>query len=83
MHETYLKSGKTRDKYMQRIEIEFKYDDITKVDIELIDAFLEHKRWLKQKEKILNRDLLKDRLALKEKTIAMIEGQVEEQRVKL
>jgi hypothetical protein len=43
----------------------------------LIDAFFEHKRWLRQKEKILSRDHLKDKLALKDKTINMIEGQVD------
>lgn len=49
----------------------------------MIDAFFEHKRWLRQKEKILSRDLLKDKLALKDKTINMIEGQVDQQRASL
>lgn len=83
VHETYLKSGKSREKYMQRIEIEFKRNNISKAQIELIDSFFEHKRWLRQKEKIMSRDLIKDRLALKERTVNMIEGQVEEQRIKL
>jgi hypothetical protein len=30
IHETYLKSGKSREKYMQRIEIEFKNDNLNK-----------------------------------------------------
>ena len=47
IHETYLKSGKSREKYMQRIDIEFRNDNLNKQDIELIDAFFEHKRWLK------------------------------------
>jgi len=45
VHEAYLKSGKSREKYMQRIEIEFKNESLAKTDYELIDSFFEHKRW--------------------------------------
>lgn len=59
VHEQYIGGGKTREKYMQRIDIEFKHEvkKLTKSDIELIDSFFEHKRWSKQKERNLVRDL--------------------------
>jgi len=47
VHEAYLKSGKSREKYMQRVEIEFKSSSMTKADYELIDSFFEHKRWVR------------------------------------
>lgn len=68
---------------MQRIELEFQNDNLAKSDIELIDSYLEHKRFQKQKQKALRRDLQRDRINLKEKTVAMIEQQVEEQKLKL
>ena len=49
----------------------------------MIDSYYEHKRFLKQKHAALHRELIRDRLALKDKTIALIEQQVEEQRQKL
>ena len=44
---------------MQRIDIEFRQEvkKLAKTDIELIDSFFEHKRWSRQKEKNLVRDL--------------------------
>lgn len=83
IHEQYLKSGKTREKYLQRLEIEFREASLAKNDIELIDSYFEHRRWVKQKQKALVRDLQRDRKALREKTVSMIEQQVEEQRQKL
>lgn len=65
--------GKTREKYTERLEIEFKYDKLTKKDFELIDSYYEHKKFSKQKQSALLRDLAKDRQALKERTVAMIE----------
>jgi hypothetical protein len=63
VHELYLKSGKSREKYMQRLEIEFKHESkkLTKSDLETIDSFFEHKRWAGQKEKALLRDLQRDK----------------------
>jgi hypothetical protein len=54
-----LKSGKSREKYMQRLEIEFRHDvkKINKSDFEVIDSYYEHKRWVRSKEKALLRDL--------------------------
>jgi len=47
VHVAYTTSGKTREKYMQRIDIEFKHDNLTKADLELIDSYYEHKRFQK------------------------------------
>lgn len=49
IHELYQKNGKTREKYQQRLDIEFKSQGLKKQDIELIDSYFEHKRWVKQK----------------------------------
>lgn len=54
-----------------------------KTDLELIDSYYEHKRWVRQKEKALLRDLQRDKHGLREKTVQMIESQVEEARIKL
>lgn len=54
-----------------------------KQDIELIDSYFEHKRWVKQKQKAMLREFQRERHSLKEKSVAMIEAQVEEQRAKL
>jgi len=79
----YVLQGQTREKYWQRLEIEFKLDKLSKQDLELIDSYYEHKRFLKQKLAALDRDLTRDRAQLRDKTVAMIEQQVEEQRLKL
>ena len=44
---------------MQRLEIEFKDEPkkMLKSDLETIDSFFEHKRWVRSKEKALLRDL--------------------------
>ena len=70
---------------MQRLEIEFKHESkkLTKSDLETIDSFFEHKRWAGQKEKALLRDLQRDKHQLREKTVSMIENQVDEARIKL
>jgi len=57
VHEAYYKAGKSREKSMQRLEIEFKNEDLTKADLEQIDSFFEHKRWVRSKEKAMQRDL--------------------------
>lgn len=38
---------------MQRIEIEFREEQLGRADYEMMDSFFEHKRWLKSKEKAL------------------------------
>lgn len=74
IHEVYLvQKGKTREKYQQRIDLEFQSSNLVKSDLDLIDSYFEHKRFLKQKQKALRRDLHRDRINLKEKTVAMIE----------
>jgi hypothetical protein len=78
VHELFQKNGKTREKYMQRLDLEFKDQGLKKSDLELIDSFFEHKRWVKQKQRAMLRELQRDRHNLKEKSIAMIEAQVEE-----
>ena len=83
VHEAYLKSGKSREKYIQRLEIEFRNEELERSDFEMIDSYFEHKRWVKQKEKAMLRDLQRDKHALRERTTFMIEEQVEEARLKL
>ena len=56
---------------------------ITRVDLDLLDRFYQHKRWLKQKEKALLRDWNREKQELKDKTVQMIEEQIEEQSQKL
>ena len=45
MFESYAKSGKTREMYMQRLEREFKSEDFTLVQLDELDMHFEHKRW--------------------------------------
>ena len=56
---------------------------ISKMDLDLLDRFYQHKRWLKQKEKALLRDWNREKQELKDKTVLMIEEQIEEQSQKL
>ncbi len=85
VHETYIvQGGKSRDKYMQRLALEFKSDpSIEKADLDLIDGYLEHKRWYRQKSKALYRDWERDKRELKERTVKMIETEVEETKERL
>lgn len=48
-----------------------------------LDRFFDHKRWLKQKEKALIRDWHREKKELRDRTVQMIESQVEEQSQKL
>ena len=84
MHESYIvQGGKSREKYMERLALEFRDEQLQKADLDLIDAYLEHKRWYKQKSKALYRDWERDKKELKDKTIKMIEEEVEETKEKL
>lgn len=51
--------------------------------MELLDSYFEHKRWFKQKSKALFRDWEREKKELKEKTVKMIETEVEENKLKL
>lgn len=69
---------------MDRVELEFRMDaSIVRADLDQLDYFFQHKRWLKQKEKALLRDWHREKKELKEKTVAIIETQIEEQSQKL
>jgi hypothetical protein len=46
-------NGKSRDKYWQRIEIEFQEENLARSDLEMLDAYFEHKRFTKSKNKAL------------------------------
>ena len=84
IHDTYLvQGGKQRERYMERLALEFKDQGLTKPDLDLIDSFIEHRRWYKQRSKALYRDWERDKLELKTKTVKMIEDEVEETKSKL
>lgn len=68
---------------MERLQLEYKGEDLSKQDFELLDSYFEHKRWFKQKTKALFRDWERDKKELKEKTIKLIESEVEENKLKL
>jgi hypothetical protein len=84
VHETYVvQQGKSREKYMTRLGLEFKDESLTRADLELLDAFLEHRRWFRAKTKAIFRDWERDKSELKEKTVKMIEDEVEETKERL
>ena len=56
---------------------------VNRTDLDQLDQFFQHKRWLKQKEKALLRDWHREKKELKEKTIQVIEAQIEEHSQKL
>ena len=59
---------------MDRVELEFRMDpSLNRLDLDELDKFYDHKRWLKQKEKALLRDWQREKQELKEKTVQMIE----------
>jgi len=59
---------------MDRVELEFRMDpSLNRLDLDELDKFYDHKRWLKQKEKALLRDWHREKQELKEKTVQMIE----------
>ena len=60
---------------MDRVQLEFRMDaSINRHDLDQMDRFFQHKRWLKQKEKALLRDWNREKQELKEKTVQMIEA---------
>ena len=61
---------------MERIEIEF--PSFPRDKIEMLDAFIEHKRWLKVQRKALFRDWEREKLELKQRTIKSIEEEIKE-----
>lgn len=68
---------------MERLGIEFKDENLQKADLDLLDAYIEHKRWFKSRSKALYRDWERDKKELKDKTVKMIEEEVEETKEKL
>lgn len=69
---------------MDRLELEFRMErGVSRMDLDELDRFFDHKRWLKQKEKALMRDWQREKKDLRDRTIQMIEQQVEEQSAKL
>jgi hypothetical protein len=68
---------------MERQALEFKEDGLTRDQLELLDAYFEHKRWFKQKSKALFRDWERDKKELKDKTVKLIENEVEESKQNL
>ena len=86
VHDAYvIQGGKSRDKYMERLGLEFAGEDISlsRADFEVIDGWIEHKRWFKQRSRALYRDWERDKRELKEKTVRMIEDEVEETKGRL
>lgn len=68
---------------MARLGIEFKDEGLTKGDLDLIDAFLEHRRWFRTKTKAIFRDWERDKRDLKDRTVKLIQDEVEETKERL
>ena len=68
---------------MERIVLEFRLDSLTRFDLDLLDKYLQHKKWQKQKEKAMMRDWRREKIELKERTVKMIEDMIEETSQKL
>ena len=84
IHDSYMvQGGKSRDKYMQRLVIEFKDEGLDKSDLDLMDAYLEHRRFFRSKTKALYRDWERDKKDLKDRTVKLIEEEVEETKNRL
>jgi len=82
VHDTYIvQGGKSREKYMERLALEFK--GLSKADLDLLDGYHEHKRHLRAKTKALYRDWERDKKDLKDRTVKLIEEEVAETREKL
>ena len=76
IHSNYILSEQNRTKYKDRISIEL--PNISNDKIELLDSFIEYKRWLRVQSKAIFRDLEKRKLDLKTKTIKSIEEEIKE-----
>jgi hypothetical protein len=68
---------------MQRLAIEFKDEGLDKSDLDLMDAYLEHRRFFKSKTKALFRDWERDKKDLKDRTVRLIEEEVEDTKTRL
>lgn len=71
-----LTAGKGRESYMHRAHLEF--PQLTRVDIDKLDKYVNARKFSKQKEKAVVREWRKEKLDLKQKTMNLIEQQVEE-----
>jgi hypothetical protein len=82
IHDTYVvQGGKSREKYMARLALEFR--ELAKADLDLLDSYLEHKRWFRTRTKALFRDWERDKRELRDKTVKMIEDEVEETKARI
>lgn len=80
MAESY--AGKKREKVTERLMMEFE-GELTKTSVDELERFCEWKRWMRQKEKALLREWAQKRQELKDRTVKLIEDQIEETTVKL
>lgn len=53
--EAYAKNGNTRERLVERLELEFK-EELKKQQIDELEKYHEWKRWQRQKEKALMRE---------------------------
>ena len=79
VHDNYMvQGGKSRDKYMQRLALEFKDEGLDRSSLDLLDGYLEHRRFYRAKTKALLRDYERERRDLRERTVRLIEEEVAE-----
>ena len=76
IYNDYILGGQNRKKYQERIEIEF--SNYPREELQMLDAFIEHKRWLKVQNKALFRDWEREKMELKQKTVKSIEDEISE-----
>jgi len=81
IYDDYILSSQNRVKYQERIEIEFPNYPREKLD--MLDSYIEHKRWLKVQGKALFRDWQREKLELKQRTIKAIEEEIAEAEEKI
>ncbi|CAI2363332.1 unnamed protein product [Moneuplotes crassus] len=81
IYNDYILGGQNRKKYQERIEIEF--PNYPREKLEMLDAYIEHKRWLKVQNKALYRDWEREKMELKQRTIKSIEEEIAETEEKI
>jgi len=81
IYNDYILGGQNRVKYQERIEIEF--PNYPRRKLEMLDSYIEHKRWLKVQSKALFRDWERDKLEFKQRTIKAIEEEIAETEEKI
>lgn len=81
IYNDYILGGQNRVKYQERLEIEFPKYSRDKLD--MLDAYIEHKRWVRLQNKALYRDWEREKLELKQRTIKAIEQEIQETEVKI